>query len=301
MFARREKLLSLQDVLQKSHKFEIGEAHQLRPDYNWIINATGQLVELGERSEIRRFCSGFNIGQGYFLTAGHCLSKHNVCYIISDEAKDVSNLRVTFDYEYTYNDILRQHILPFNEKSYPVRVVDHGGCNIRANFDFTETEIGAPPDYAVFQLDPQAISRYPSVTLTKDVPDKWQEVVVAHHPKGTAKKVSFGHVQDSSLDVVDYTAFTLGGSSGSPVAYDDTLFQRRKEVFAVHVAGHVKHGEKTHKHHWGITVNQIASVAKEHEKDWVYNLGLFKRPAPSYSDQQLILYSPPRYNFGCCS
>ncbi len=271
----------------KNH-YHIGESHQLKPHYDWIINPVGQIVEVGERKEIkRRFCSGFNIGDGYFLTAGHCLSQDNVCYLY-DPNVNVNGLAVTFDFAHSHQ---------FVENFSPIRVVDHGHCNV----DFNYTITYGTTDYAVFQLNAQSIN-YGAVNLTLNKPAvNNQDVVLSHHPAGTPKKISFGKIKTIDDKTINHSAFTLGGSSGCPIALENS-----REVVAVHVAGSTHNGTKVPDqiHHFGITIKEIARVAKDNNKDWVYNLGLFQRPIDyniivNNDERRLVPYYEPRSNCPC--
>lgn len=52
-----------------------------------------------------------------------------------------------------------------------------------------------------------------------------------------------------------------------------------KTIFAIHVSGSVdRRGYSDQKHHYGVPISDIAKVAKSHKKEWVYDVGLFKRP-----------------------
>ncbi len=281
------------DITQKLYdindSYHIGEVSQLKPHYDWLIKPVGQIVEVGERKEIKnRFCSGFNIGEGYFLTAGHCLSQGNVCYLY-DPNVNVDGLAVTFDFAHSHQG--------FVENFYPIRVIDHGHCNVDFNYPITN----ATTDYAVFQLNAQSIN-YGTVNLTLNRPEvNNTDVVLAHHPAGTRKKISFGKIKAIDDKTVNHSAFTLGGSSGCPIALEHS-----KEIVAVHVAGSTHNGTKVpdQKHHFGITIKEIARVAKDNSKEWVYNLGLFQRAIShdivvNNDERRVVPYYNPRSNCPC--
>lgn len=86
-------------------------------------------------------------------------------------------------------------------------MLDHGACN------FKQT------DYAVFRLSPGA-AKEEFVHLTLGRARQGSNVALAHHPDGAPKKISFGQIQGVSDNHYDYTAHTLGGSSGAPVGHE---------------------------------------------------------------------------------
>jgi hypothetical protein len=219
--------------------------------YSWIINPVGRIVEVDQYGNIGRgFCSGFNIGGGYFLTAGHCLGE--TCYSSNEGVQMVAGRAINFGYQDKYDPMVKGGTLPSSGKTCSVlRVIEHGYCDLEGKID-----------YAILRLAP-ASAAYGEVTLTNKVPQVGSGVVVVHHPYGKKKAISFGQVQGYSLtsDYLyfndkqtlesNYTACTSPGSSGSPVGYPGT-----EEVFAVHVKGSVDPQTKQpdQESHFGVTI-----------------------------------------------
>jgi V8-like Glu-specific endopeptidase len=200
-------------------------------NYNWLTSPTGQIVSVGRDGTVeKRFCSGVNIGNNYFLTAGHCLG--DVCYSITD--KRAVNYRVSFNYQLpicpsTGNSAIQENI-------YSLTVVEHGTCN--------------GIDYAVFKLDPAAEKYFGHANLTTHVPTIGTPVAISHHPDGAPKKLSIGSVTstESKTGEIQHSAHTWWGSSGSPVADPIT-----HKVHAIHVQG-----TADQKFHAALSVRAIA-------------------------------------------
>lgn len=186
------------------------------PLNQWIVQPTGQLVTVDHNGQINfRFGSGFHIGEGYFLTAGHCYYNPGG---IHDSG--IASCRISFGYQ----------------ENNP-----HGEILV----SFTLAEV-APADqvvaldYAILKFENHI--NVPSLSINSAIEfDSMlgKDAVVVHHPAGDTKKVSrgiFSRFDDSFLSAhpnyIAYSANTLGGSSGAPVALNDL-----QQVVGVHIQG----------------------------------------------------------------
>lgn len=209
--------------------------------YDWISKPSGQIVQITDDGKIydeSRFCSGVNIGQNYFLTAGHCVG--NVCYDI--KTMNVTSYRVSFNYQYPNCAAAKSTTGKgdIHENVYKVqRIVEQGTCS--------------NVDYAVFSLEPDAEKYFGHVNLRGDMPHQNDGIVLAHHPAGKPKKVSVGIINaiNSTAGEVSHTAHTLGGSSGAAIGN-----QEKKEVVAVHVRGNEQQTL-----HTGLSIKKIADTS----------------------------------------
>ena len=295
-----EKLEVYSEVKKKIYDvsntaYNISEVFKYKPTYNWISNPVGQIVKIGDREEILHgFCSGFNIGDGYFLTAGHCLSSDNVCYIF-DSSVNLDSLRISFNHEFSiigHGQIISKREI--KNELLPIRVVDHGSCNVSFG---TAVDSNKPSDYAVFKLDPRA-AQYGELKIDTALPNVKEDIVLAHHPAGTHKKISFGKIKSVKKEMVNHTAFTLGGSSGCPVA-----LKSNRNVVAVHVAGSVDNIKlPDQKEHYGITIEEIVKVAHKNKKAWINSFNFFGN---SNNDRLNVNHGgnqnhQPTNNSNCC-
>jgi hypothetical protein len=176
---------------------------------NWITQSTGGIFFKGQRVG-----SGFNIGNGYFLTAGHCCINDYFNMAVGTEL-----FGVNFENGF------------FNQQFYKINRV------IIARND-------AEIDFAILQLEENPEN---CVQLCYDEPygihQLSQAVVIAHHPEGGDMKVSKGIItlidnDTNSKSVFDkaslfrYTPSTMPGSSGAPIGLVE-----KKLVLGVHAEG----------------------------------------------------------------
>ena len=228
------------------------------PEFNWLTQPSAQIVSVTIDGKISRFCSGFNIGNNYFLTAGHCLG--NVCYELG---KYSGNYAVSFNYQYPVCDARGVGVGvgvgagEVREQLYTIEeIVEHGNCN--------------QIDYAIFRLHPNAQKTFGSVSLRSDKLAQGAEVAVVHHAAGGLKKVSPGEVLSScSMNQryydasgqelqgdISHTAHTLGGSSGSAIG-----LVSKKAVVGLHVAG-----DNNQTSHIGLSIFALSSKSKVIER-----------------------------------
>ncbi len=276
---------------------------QLDAQHEWMTKPVGQLVKIGEREEIiQRFCSGFNISStnGYFLTAGHCLNTSNneVCYLNNPDFNS-KEIRVSFTYECEKNTGQGSCYVSEKEPTYKINnVITQGYCNYN---------IAERLDYAVLQLAPDA-ARYKGLQLSMSIPKNEHRIAVVQHPAGKHKQISTGIIQPSQNEgLINHTAHTLGGSSGSPV-----ISLEENKVVAIHVAGSLSPATKMkdQKNHYAVPIKNIIETEKKNGKTWINNIGLFRQPNRNSNGVVNILndanaamnvsrgYAARR--FGCC-
>jgi|GEM_PF-2526487 len=221
------------------------------PSYNWIANPTGQIIDTSYAGEGHRLCSGINIGNDYYLTAGHCLG--DVCDSINQHG--AAKYKISFNYQHASIPKELPAKQAIQENLYAVKnVVEHGTCD-------------SGIDYAVFKLEPNAQRYFGHADINADIPQLNEPVVISHHPRGLPKKISLGMVSgvDLARGKMYHTAHTLKGSSGAPIGQTKT-----EEVFGIHVAGN----EDTQGSHTGVMLWEIAQKSKYVDK--IGGFGLFK-------------------------
>lgn len=173
-------------------------------DSRWLSAPTGQVGTNDGVSE-EWFCSGFLSDKRHFITAGHCVS--GVCASFEEDKR---NFRVRFGFE--EDGEVREYALN--------KITEHGTCYGK--------------DYAVFEMSSgSAADRYgvPRLSIEAQVSNN---IVVAHHPNGESKKVSYGKLVGASMDrgLFRHTANTLPGSSGAPLGRSCS-----ETVVGIHIAG----------------------------------------------------------------
>ncbi len=158
-------------------------------------------------------CSGFLTGSQTFMTAGHC-DLMEMCRENYDEY-GASHYRVVFGYD----QVEGTKPAP---RSYTVKEIK--------GFEKCDDS----HDVALFKLSSDAASKYFGRLDFQQRYTQEQDIVVAHHPEGQTKKLSFGKIVgfNPQRGLFAHTADTLGGSSGAPVVSD-----RSKKVVGLHVEG----------------------------------------------------------------
>jgi len=174
----------------------------------------GQLVEINSEGDvIGRLCTGFNIQYDsltrttWFLTAGHCLER--TCLYPSASKSQLSKIRISYKYDPGESEVL----LPIK------RVFEHGKCSD----DNT--------DYVILALSSRA-HKYGELSLSGDLLKRGDPVTVIQHPNGRRKNFSYGKIIYTTDKRWGYSAYTLPGSSGSPV-----ISYMHGTVNAIHTRG----------------------------------------------------------------
>jgi hypothetical protein len=223
------------------------EAVTAEGQYGWIVHPTAQIVEVGERGEIKdRFCTGFNIGENLFLTAGHCLAnndKDGFCYRLN-AGQPLSKYRISFNYQYPN---LKQERQDIQESLYScTQVMKTGTCDAIQSVAGQPRTVNSRVDFAVLKIEPAAQQKFGQVYLSEDYsPTPGNKIAIAHHAGGRPKKLSEGALvsiasttYSSHDDTTDYSAdlnhtgLTHGGSSGAPIGLPEY-----ECVVGIHVAG----------------------------------------------------------------
>jgi len=266
----------------------------LNQQYDWLVNPVGQIVEIGDRREIKhRLCTGFNIGS-YFLTAGHCISTgydQPVCYTYDVKSPLLQGrCVVNFGYEMcdlNVPDTRSQDTESLTDGQYSTiqRIVDQGHCNT-GNYD-----------YGVLQLSPDS-GRFGSLKLSNESINIGKKVTLVHHPEGNPKQYSSGQVHHLNQGRFFHTAHTMGGSSGAPVVSNDSC-----KVIGVHVAG----DGTTQRYNNAVPIKEIVETAFDNNQSWAKpyykEFGLFTR-ARSNSRSTINLTEARTYNTNntnnCC-
>ncbi len=218
-------------------------------DVSQLTKATGQMVTLNADGTVdSRLCTGTYIGQGYFLTAGHCIA--DVC---SATTMYQGTYKVSFNYQY-----------PSSKDGRPMGRIDETVYNITSVEVQGKCHGGTEPaDFAIFKLDVSTLIPYniSSVPMTATVPTIGENIVISQHPQLLPKKVSRGAVT-SEIDQngkISYSAHTLRGSSGSPV-----VKAGQQQITGVHIEG----DEIQQSFHRAITVKRMM------DETWVKNRSL---------------------------
>ncbi len=239
----------------------------LHGQYSWLIEPVGQIVKVGARGEIQaRFCSGFNIAEnGYFLTAGHCMSDEGVCYD-NGFPPSLRDTRISFEYQCMPNNDLRVCNVVTKERTHVIkRIVGQGYCNYNGSSQL---------DYSVLWLEPSA-SKYGYLSLSTKKPEVNDQVVCVQHPNGQPKQYSNGIVQAvyPQSNLIDHTAHTYPGSSGSPV-----VSLAGKKAVAVHVSGSVNSNKVPDQlHHYAVPTKRILTAAIAKQESWPEKVGIFSQ------------------------
>lgn len=252
------------------------------------IYSVGQIIELGEKGEIlQRFCSGFNISNNYFLTAGHCFG--GGCY-----NKEYLNKTYYVNYGYQFDSKKEQTSrVTFVKGDYaPLRRIDNGFCTY-ADIDYSVCKIGAfyYSTGTPFTVLPITITISPTNTT----------VVAVHHPEKKPKKLSFGKITDLNTSIrlrdgpqatglVDHSCSIARGSAGSPL-----VDQKTGTGFAVNVAVTYDSATGDIINHHALPIQQIVKVAREEKKhptsaSWLKAVGLFKPKKLVRDDSRMPLY-----------
>lgn len=265
------------------------DINQYIPDeFEWLSRPVGRMVEIDSRGNVLYgYCSGFNIQNGDYLTAGHCLKEK--CEI--GDKKFIDRCRINFGYQFEYKkDLLGSW--PVDGELFEIyRIKDHYSCQAPYSDSF---------DYAILGLDPRA-AKYKSLEIVAEFPKVKQAVAVVGYPHGERKTISRGKFDgfekyvpnDEFTGKVFYSACTFGGSSGSPVAN-----VKDQTIFAVHIKGI----EATQSSHIGISIREIAKSSRI--IDSLVKTGFFSDiPSPSIRLTEEV-YSPtvtsPTASGGCC-
>lgn len=191
--------------------------------YQWAANPAGVILFKKDPENPQtwtRYCSGFLFGKEgcdssqTFVTAGHC-DPLKRCRRLADEY-GVDRFAVEFDYH-----------IGGQPKRYAVKDIT-SACHCEG----TNESI----DCASLKLSSSSASkRYGFFHAQR--PCDGQKVVLAHHPEGTTKKISAGHIVDldKKNGIFTHNADTQKGSSGCCV-----LSANSRKVIGVHVQGKSK-------------------------------------------------------------
>lgn len=205
------------------------EAYKLQPDYNWIINPTAQIVKVNDRGGIEdRFCTGFLIDKRHFITAGHCTPA------LCDMFNTKPNLQVVFNYQ------LASESKEQKERPYQInRILESRECKV------------SKVDYAIFEMaSDSAYNAFGTIGLSSEA-QVGNNIVLAHHPDGQRKKVSFGKLLAKN-GLFKHDADTLGGSSGAP-------FGREASCTAVGI--HIQGASNSKDHNKAVPISDVAAAS----------------------------------------
>ena len=146
-------------------------------------------------------------------------------------------------------------------------------------------------DYAIIELEGLPGKEFGTVQLSKELPDKGDEVVIAQHPSGQVKKVHSGPVvcedticRGPNSNKIYYGVDTMPGSSGSAVALPED-----RVVVGVHVSGFS--GAQIHKANSAVSIRAISEVSRVLSKS---TFGFFKPRNESEAQNNEI----PQYGYG---
>lgn len=163
----------------------------------------GQELQSNGKCETERFskqpavasCSGFLVAKNILVTAGHCVVNEDDCAEVS----------WVFDYKVEYSD--QTKVVVDKSNVYKCRAI------ISRKLDGETMN-----DYAVIELDREALDRAPLKVRSEGTPKKGDRLVVIGHPSGLPTKIADGAAVRDVGDIFLVTNLdTYGGNSGSPV------------------------------------------------------------------------------------
>lgn len=138
-------------------------------------------------------CSGFLVGKNLLVTAGHCVKSQ----------RDCDRYRWVFDYTVESED----------QTWALVDVSDVYNCK-----RIVQTVLSNKDDWALIELDREAVDRRPLQYRHKGKPSVGDPLVVIGHPSGLPQKIADGsHIRKLNTKYFTADLDTYGGNSGSAV------------------------------------------------------------------------------------